>query len=159
MLILVEETDILFSTALAFHEPKALPNAVRVKEEGCFDAEDNIFLWIHPNCIVCDFYAYKSLNCYLKECGFWSELLLGDNTIFLFTVTKELFTLNESEFVEVDGFRLDVKKYCFNEFDECQYPIFLLGNVKGHYPLVSEFFVNKVRELGIKGMRFDLISD
>ena len=158
----IEESDIevLFSTALAFHEPKALPHSIQVKTKGHSELEKNTFFWIHPNCIVCDFYAYKSLNFYIAECGFWNELLFDGKAIYLFTVTKTVFSLNEekSDFIELDGIKLDVKEYFFDDFDASQNPIFLLGNMKGHYPLVSEFLVKKVSELGIRGMKFDQIN-
>jgi len=154
-----EDTNLLLSSVLSVQNPIPCEKIVQVELKGSQKFVNNSFLWLHPNCIVCDSIAYEKIRGFISGCGAWSKLILKDEPLYIFTVTKEIDALNEddSEFVEMNGFKLDVKRYSFNSFNECESPIFLLSNMKGHYPLMSGYFVEKIKELNISGLKYRLL--
>lgn len=153
------ETSLLFSTALSIQNPLPCGKVLQVKLQGRRGFSQNSFYWLHPQCLVCDLVAYNKLNDLLSGCGFWSELMLDGEALYLFSVTKEINVLNEddSDFVELNGFKLDIKRYSFKYFNESENPIFLITNMKGHYPLMSGYLVNKIKEFEISGLKFKLL--
>ena len=116
--------------------------------------------FIFPEGLLCKENAYHLLAPCLKNCGGWNEFQFGDSSLYYFSIVMELDILDEekSEFLEHDGFRLGVKRYVFKEIDCTGFPIFRMKSVKGHFPIVTQEFVDFVLLHSLDGLEFEELT-
>ena len=80
--------------------------------------------------------------------------------LYYFSVTKEvdILDVNETKFIECDGYKLGVTQYAFKPCTK-YWPIFRLSNLKGHFPLVTESFIEFYNQNKLTGLRFKLVGE
>jgi hypothetical protein len=112
--------------------------------------------WLHPEGLLCTEKAYNLLKPILEKCGEWNLLTYNLKPMFYFSTTRVVDALDDdkTEFIEHDGFKLGAKKYVFKDGKFNNFPIFRMQSLKGHYPIVTEIFVNFVNENKLSGLKF-----
>lgn len=112
--------------------------------------------WLYPEGLLCKAHAYELLMPFLQGCGKWNVMTYESEPIYYFSVLKELDALDDklTDFIEHDGFVLGAKKYVFRDLNYKNSPIFRLRTLKGHYPVVTQDFVDFINESKFSGLKF-----
>jgi len=112
--------------------------------------------WLYPEGLLCREKAFNLFGSFLNGCGAWNVMKYNEESVFYFSVTNELDALDErlTDFIEHDGFILGANKYVFKNIDYKDYPIFRMKSLKGHYPVVTEQFVEFVNSHKLSGLEF-----
>lgn len=123
------------------------------------EGEDELpdFPWLYPEGILCKKKVFNVLEPILKGCGEWNIMLLEGEPVYYFTVLKVVDILDENltDFIEFDGVILGAKNYMFKNVDCSGFPIFRMSSLKGHYPVVTQEFVEVVKSNDFSGLKFN----
>lgn len=111
---------------------------------------------MYPEGVLCRMRAYEALKGLLKGCGEWNPMTLYGETLYYFSVTRtlDILDISHTKFIEFDNVILGVKDYAFKNIDCKGYPIFRMERINGHYPVVTQEFVDKIQSENLSGLKF-----
>ena len=104
----------------------------------------------HPDGLLATLAGMKTISPFIEQCGCWTEFYSIQGPLYL--------DVNETKFIECDGYKLGVTQYAFKPCTK-YWPIFRLSNLKGHFPLVTESFIEFYNQNKLTGLRFKLVGE
>lgn len=132
---------------------------VKFKFEPRADPKGDIFSLL-GGAPIFSFKAVKSLSDLLEPSGELLKLRCQKDTLFLYNVTRlvDALDVDNSDLARFsDGAILDIEWHSFREDRIRAEVVFKLPELRLGRPYVTEPFVQRVRDTGLKGFRFRLV--